>query len=156
MGCHSYTDEGYTLKDDTDRKDVYNKTKLVFHLFQYLTSIIHPTAYDSESFASIFSDENYLGPQLSNEISSLYDVSHLEKNLAFEISLVYYLFLRTRQVFSYDDKSKPVYFYQILNKILEADNDISTFFNKNLGNIKKYYKEVYHTMEAMLKESKNN
>ena len=139
-----------------DTKDVYNKTILVFHLFQYLTSIIHPTAYDSESFASMFGDENYLGLQLSNEISSIYDVSHLEKSLAFEISFIYYLLLRTHQVFPYNDKSKPVYFYQILNKILEADNDISTFFNKNLGNIKKYYKEVYHTTEAMLKESKNN
>jgi hypothetical protein len=87
-------DKGYTIESKTiDREDVHNRTKLVFYLFLYLTSVIRATDYDSESFDSMFSSQNYLGPQLSKEISSLYDVSHLERSLAFEISIIYYLCL---------------------------------------------------------------
>ena len=142
--------EGDTIQPTAviDRVDVSRKTNLVFQLFQYLSSLIRPTDYDSESFISMFRNENYLGPTLAGEIGLLYDVSHLEISLAYEISFIYFLSLRSRRVFTYYN-DKPVLLEQILKNILKSDKDIGIFFKEHLANISKYYREVHQLVQTI-------
>jgi len=123
-------------------EDAQKKIQLCFYLFLYLTTITSPTDYDPQSFISMYSNENYLGTELAQEIGSVYGIDHLEKSLSFEISLVYYLSLRTA-LWSYD-KFSPENLKDMFTKILNSDEDIGKFIHEHLARIQNYYQEVQH------------
>ncbi len=146
-----YPKEEYTIQPTSafNTADIWSKKSLAFQLLLYLTSLIRPTDYDSESLTSTVQDElNILGLKVDEEIRSLYDVGHLERNLSYEISFIYLLSLRSDEVFTYHN-NLPVPFEQILNDILEVDENIASFFNEHLATINRYYKEIRQIIETI-------
>jgi hypothetical protein len=92
----------------------------------------------------MYGNENYLGTELAQKIGSVYDIGHLEKNLSFEISLVYYFSLRTA-LWSYD-KFSPENLKHIFTKIVNSDKDIEEFIHEHLTSIENYYHNVHRTI----------
>ena len=128
----------HTVENNTTVEDVSKKIQSCFHLFQFITTIVKPTEYDPQSFISMYGNENYLGTKLAQEIGSQYDIRHLEKSLSFEISLTYYLSLRT-SLWSYD----------IFTKIVNSDKEIREFINEHLTRIQNHYLEVQRTIRKL-------
>lgn len=133
---------GYTnqSKMPVDRASIMDKTLPVSHVLLYLMSIIQPTDYDTRSFVSVYGENNYVGQKVAQEVSSLFGIEHLERNLAHEISFLYFLSLKIGRVFSHQPL---VHYDDILAKLLCADKEISSFFNEQYTQIKKYYQEIY-------------
>jgi DNA-binding PadR family transcriptional regulator len=130
-----------------DFEGVQKKIQPCFHLFLYLISIINPTNYDPETFISMYSNEKYLGNRLAKEIGSIYDISHLEKSLSFEISFIYYLTIRSTLFY---DRFTLEYSKQLFTKIINSDGQIRKFIQERLARVQNYYKEVQRTMSDMI------
>ena len=103
-------------KSGIDRTEVFNRIKLAFNLIIYIISMAEPRAYDSQSFLSLYSGEEHLGPEIAREISSLFELENLEKNLSLEVAFIYYLNLRR------EFRSTP--YAEALNKDLVTSNKV--------------------------------
>lgn len=91
----------------------------------------------------MYSNEKYLGNRLAEEIGSIYDISHLEKSLSFEISFIYYLTIRSILFY---DRFTSDYSKQLFTKIIKSDEEIRKFIHEHLARIQNYYEEVQRTM----------
>jgi hypothetical protein len=92
----------------------------------------------------MYGNEKYLGTKFAQEIGSIYDIGHLEKSLSFEISLIYYLSLRT-MLWSYD-KFSPENLKRMFTKIVNSDKEIGEFINEHLTRIQNHYQKVHRTI----------
>ena len=134
----------HKVQNNTSVEDVWKKIQPCFHLFLYLTAITNPTEFDPKSFSSMYGNEKFLGTKFVQEIGSIYDIGHLEKSLSFEISLIYYLSLRT-MLWSYD-KFSPENLKDVFSKIVNSDKEIKEFINEHLTRIQNHYQKVHRTI----------